>query len=210
MGSYAEVKPLLFAIFFLVANAGFAYSCWRLVRLARLGGDHSGLLLNIGDRIKDLILYVFLQKRVVDRKFGWNHVIFFWGFMVITVGHLEFMIGGIFPSFTMDLLPKFIAYPIMIGADVLAFLVLFAVALSLFRRIVIRPWFIAYKSLDGFAVLSLIALVMITYFLSTAAGIRLSRPEFIHHADALPVSNWIAGNWMAGISEGTANAIYEI
>src|SRR5688572_30056480 len=152
METYAGLKPLLFAIFFLTAMTGFAYSCWRLVRLARLGTDHKGLLLNISARIRDLIVYVFLQKRVVDRKFGWNHVVFFWGFMVITVGHVEFIIGGIIPAFNMDLFPKVIAYPILWGADVLAFLVLFAVALSLFRRIVIRPWFIAFKSLDGFVV----------------------------------------------------------
>jgi Fe-S oxidoreductase len=207
--SYESMKPILFALFFALAMGGFAYSCWRLVRLARLGTDHKGLLQNMGERIRDLIVYVFLQKRVVDRKFGWNHVLFFWGFMVITVGHVEFITQGVIPAFNMDLLPKIIAYPILWGADVLAFLVLFAVGAALFRRLVVRPWFIAYKSLDGFAVLSLIALVMITYFLSTAAGLRLGREEMIHHAEALPISNWLASTLYGGASMQTANAFYE-
>lgn len=207
---YETLKPILFAIFFLAAMGGFAYSLWRLARLARLGGDYQGSFQRLGDRVRDLILYVFLQKRVVDRPYGWNHVLIFWSFLVITVGHVEFIVGGIIPAFTMDLLPKVIAYPILFGSDLLAFLVLFAIALAFYRRLVVKPWFIHYQSADGFVVLSLIAGVMVTYFLAMSSGLSLGREELIHHADALPVSSVLAGAIFEGSAEATRGAVYEI
>ena len=187
------LKPILFTILFLVANGAFAWSIWRLVRLARLGVTHHTPIQAIGDRLKDVLVYVFFQKRVVDRKFGYNHVIIFWSFLVIGVGHLEFMLSGLFPSFNIGMLPSFPAYPILYAADLMAFVVLFAIAISLFRRIVVRPWFIAYSSLDGFAVLGQIALVQITYFVATSAGLSGVRPDLEAHASIYPISSLFAG-----------------
>jgi Fe-S oxidoreductase len=206
--SYAELKPFVFGALFAIAQLGFFYSLWRMTRLAALGGPHPHPLVDVKARIKDLLVYVFLQKRVVDRPFGWNHVLIFWAFLIITVGHVEFIIGGVIPAFTMDLLPKIIAYPILIGSDVLAFLVLFALAASFYRRIFVKPWFI-HDTVDGFAVLGLITLVMVTYFLSMSAGIALERPELIHHASALPVSNVLAGVWFEGRALSTQTFFYE-
>jgi len=196
--TYADVKPFIFAALFIAANLGFAWSIWRLIRLARLGTDHPHPLQAIADRLKDLLVYVFLQKRVVDRAFGWNHAIIFWSFLIITAGHAEFMITGIFPGVAGPLMSPPISYafgPVLFMADVMAFVVLFAIANAFFRRLVVKPWFIAYKSLDGFAVLSQIALVMITYFGATSLGIAGARPELAEHAHLFPVSRAIATLW---------------
>lgn len=203
------LKPILFTILFLVANGAFAWSIWRLVRLARLGVTHHTPIQAIGDRLKDVLVYVFFQKRVVDRKFGYNHVVIFWSFLVIGVGHLEFMLSGLFPSFNIGMLPSFPAYPILYAADVLAFVVLFAIAISLFRRIVVRPWFIAYSSLDGFAVLGQIALVQITYFVATSAGLSGVRPDLEAHASIYPISSLFAGAFR-GMELSTVSVIHEV
>ena len=54
----------------------------------------------------------------------------------------------------------------------MAFLVLFAVMMALGRRLLVRPWYIDYRSTDAFRILGLISSVMITFFLAMGAGIR--------------------------------------
>lgn len=197
--AYADVKPFVFAVLFIAANLSFAWSMWRLVRLARLGTDHPTPLQAIGDRVRDLIVYVFLQKRVVDRKFGYNHVIIFWAFMVISLGHLEFVLTGLIPPLSGVIFEspvKYLAFPILWAADVMALVVLFALANAFIRRIFVKPWFIHYSSVDGFVVLSLISLVMITYFGAMSAMIARLGPE-AGHAAFFPVSNVLSAVWSA-------------
>ncbi len=208
--AYADVKPFVFGVLFLVANLAFVWSMWRLVRLARLGVDHPTPLQAISDRVKDVVVYVFFQKRVVDRAFGYNHAIIFWAFMIISIGHLEFIATGIIPPLAgiiFDTPLKYLATPILIAADVMAFVVLFALANAFFRRIVVRPWFIAYKSLDGFVVLSLITMVMVTYFGATSAGITDPSHYLSSHAHAFPVSNLLSSLW-GGVASETAREVF--
>ncbi|MBI4818824.1 MAG: (Fe-S)-binding protein [Deltaproteobacteria bacterium] len=207
--SYETLKPFLFGLLFLVAQAGFAWSVWRMVRLARLGQDKKGLFENAGERIKDLVAYVFLQKRVRDRPFGYNHVIIFWSFVIISIGHVDFMVHGIIPAFSMLWFGS-LGGLILAAADVMAFVVLFAIAAALFRRIVIKPWFIYYKSADAFVVLGLITMVMLTYFGATAAGIRGGHPDVAVDAHWYPVSSFFASTVYASVSTDSAQGpIYE-
>jgi Fe-S oxidoreductase len=210
--SYAVLKPLLFAILFTAANVSFAWSMWRLVRLARLGKDHPTAFAAIDARIRDVVRYVFLQERVVDRKFGYNHVVIFWSFVIISLGHLEFIATGIIPPISGLLFEtplRFIAIPVVFGADVMALVVLFALANAFYRRLVVKPWFIAYDSLDGFAVLSMITLVMVTYFGATSAGIATAGHYLASHTVAFPVSTALASAW-AGTEPGTLDALREV
>lgn len=209
---YATLKPFLFAVFFLTAMGGFTFSVWRLVRFLSFAKHEKGLTSNPIDRIGDVIFFVFFQKRVVDQKFGWNHVLFFWGFMIITVGHIEFLLRGVFPRFSMSFLGDALYSTILRGEDTMAFLVLFAVGAALFRRIVIKPSHINYKSKDGFAVLTMISLVMITYFAAIGAGIHGQEPHVSGHASWLPISNSLAKGIYAGlgVDQGAAGTwLYE-
>src|SRR5688572_4630235 len=158
MWTYVDIKPFLFAAFFLASMGLFSRSVWRLARLIRLGKEtpHSHFHEAV-DRIGDLIYIGFGQKKVVKEKFGWNHVIFFWAFVIITIGHAEFILRGIFPWFSLHFLGNTIYGWIVRGGDIMAFLVLFAVAAALFRRLVVKPWFIDYKSTDAFRILGMIA-----------------------------------------------------
>lgn len=206
--AYPELKPLLFTLLTVVASVGFIYSLWRLIRLAALGKDHPQPLVGLRDRFKDLFIFTILQKRVVERPFGWNHIIIFWSFVMITIGHAEFVIGGVFPAFSMDLLPKLIGWPILIFSDLFAFIVLFALGAAFYRRLVVKPWFI-HKTSEGLTVLSLIGAVMITYFLAMSAGISVERPELIHHASAMPVSKLLSTLLFGGAPESTRIFFYE-
>ena len=192
MWTYAQLKPLLFGGFLTAVMGFFAFSCWRLVRLALLGREKTGQFDNPVERIGDLMFIALGQKKVRDHKFGWNHALFYWAFLVISVGHAEFIIRGVWPSFSLHFLGDF-AYALIIGGgDVMAFLVFFAITNALIRRLVFRPSHIHNFSVDAFRILGMITTVMVTYFLATGAGIKAGLPDLAPYAKWLPVSNVVA------------------
>ncbi len=205
--SYPMLKPFLFAAFFSLSMGFFGWSCWRLARLVRLGQDRGGLFSDPVDRIGQVIYLVFFQRRVLRERFGWNHAIFFWSFLIITVGHTEFIVRGIIPSFSLGFLGDTVYSAILIGGDVMAFLVLFAVVFAVFRRVVVRPKHIAYQSVDAFRILGLITSVMVTYFLAMAFGLVGQHSDVALHGHALPVSSMVAG-WFADVAPEAAGGLW--
>lgn len=208
--SYLELKPFIFALVFFGAMGMFTHSVWRMARLARLGKDIGGLFKDPVDRFGRVIYLVFFQRKVVEERFGYNHVVFFWGFMIITVGHAEFFLRGMLPSFSYAFLGELPYKLILLGGDMMAFLVLFAVAGAVFRRVVIKPQHIAYDSTDGFRILGMIFWVMVTYFLATAFGIRGGHADVVAHANALPISNWLSGLFTSVPVDRAGGLYYEI
>ncbi len=208
--AYSDLKPILFTLFFAAAMGAFSYSVWRMARLARLGKDIEGLFDDPVDRFGKVIYLVFFQRKVVQEKFGWNHVVFFWGFMIITVGHAEFFMRGMIPSFSLGFLGDTVYGAILFGGDLMAFVVMFAVGVALFRRLVIRPNHIHYMSVDGFRILGLIFWVMFTYFLATSFGLRGGHPDVANHSGPLVISSWISGVWSSVPQERAATLWYEL
>lgn len=207
MSSYG-LKQVLFALFFLASMAFFARSVWRLARLVRLGKDTAANPVDEPvDRIGDLLLVGFGQKKVVKEKFGWNHFLIFWAFILITIGHSEFILRGLVPSFSLAFLGDAVYGGLTAAADIMAFLVLFAIGAALFRRLVVRPWFIDYKSADAFRILSFIIAVMVTYFLATAAGLRGEHPDVAEVRGWLPISSVVAHIY-DGVPPETARDVY--
>jgi Fe-S oxidoreductase len=205
------LKQIAFLIFFATSMGIFTHSVWRLVRLVRLGKDKEGRIFKDQvDRIGDLIYVGFGQNKVVHEKFGWNHVLFFWAFVVITIGHAEFIVRGIIPSFNLHFLGHFLYSWLTRLADLMAFFVLFAVAAALFRRVIVKPRFIDYRSTDAFRILGMIANVMFTYFLAMGAAIRGHHPDVADITDWMPISQFVSHVY-DGVSETTAaGTFYEI
>ncbi len=205
---YSTLKPILFGIFFLGSMAFFAKAVWRMARLARLGDDKTGLFDGIADRIGAVIYLVFFQRKVVQEKFGFNHVIFFWGFLIISVGHAEFLIRGVVPAFSLAFLGP-IYSAILVGGDVMAFVVLFAVVSALIRRVFVKPNYIHLTG-EGFFILGLITSVMVTYFLATGFGLVGHHSDVYAHASALPISSMVASA-LSGVSMQSAGGVwYEV
>jgi Fe-S oxidoreductase len=207
---YHELKPFIFALFFLGAMGAFARSTWRLARLARLGKDRADMFRDPVDRFGQVIYLVFFQRKVLGDRFGWNHAIFFWGFLVIFVGHIEFIMRGIFPWFTLSFLGDFAYGWIVRGGDVMAGIVLVAVGLAVFRRIVVRPKHIDNLSTDAFRILGMIGNVMVTYFLATAFAIRGGHPDVAHIAGYLPFSTFFSGFFSGVVAVDAAGLWYEM
>ncbi len=209
----AYLKPILFGLFFLGMMGLFVHSVWRMFRLLALGGPRSRAvaLRDIPDRIGAVIYLVFFQRRVVRETFGWNHVIFFWGFLIISVGHLEFLVRGAFPRFSFGaFLPTPAYHAILAGEDIMAFIVLFAVVAAVYRRAVVKPSHIHHASREGFLILTLIALVMITYFGAMGFGIQAGADGILlDHAGSLTVSSAV-GAAVSGVEPSAAYVISEV
>ena len=127
-------ENLIFTVILAAAVVAFLLSAFRLIRLVRLGQPDPRLKGEFSKRLRTMFLYAFAQKRVVAEGFGYNHLLLFWGFMVLFVANGEFVISGLFPGFSLRLLGS-VVYPVLTFAfDLMSLIVLICVALALFRR----------------------------------------------------------------------------
>ena len=189
-------ENLIFAVILAAAVVAFFLSAFRLIRLIRLGQPDARLTGEFSKRLRTMFLYAFAQKRVVAEGFGYNHLLLFWGFMVLFMANAEFVIGGLFPAFSLRFLGP-VLYPVLTFAfDFMSLIVLFCAGLAFFRRLVIRPDYIDYKSSDAFLVLSLVAGLMLAFFGMHGAEIalRTPAPPFL-----MPVSQHLAAPLMASL-----------
>jgi Fe-S oxidoreductase len=89
----------------------------------------------VKDRLKHIWIQVFGQKKLLkDKKSGLIHVIFFYGFILVQFGAIDFLIKGLLPD---GRLPLAIFYPgFTFFQEIVAFLILIAVAWAFHRRYV--------------------------------------------------------------------------
>jgi Fe-S oxidoreductase len=167
-------------LFAALLVAAFAMFAWTVRRFARLifsarpldRTDH------VGARIDSVLRFFFGQQKVVEKTTlparRWPrfvsamgskyHFFIFWGFLVITIGSVETLIQGLFPSFSLRLILGGTLAGALYGCiDFFCGLVLLVIAFSFFRRIVLQPRLIP-MSRDAAAILGAIAMLMISYF----------------------------------------------
>jgi Fe-S oxidoreductase len=196
-------ETLVFAVVLAAAVIVFLFSAFRLIRLIRLGQPDARLGGEFGKRLRTMFLYAFAQKRVVAEGFGYNHLLLFWGFMVLFLANAEFLIGGLFPAFSLRFLGP-VVYPVLTFAfDVMSLVVLVCVGLAFFRRLVIRPEHIDYKSSDAFLVLGLVAGLMLAFFGMHGAEIALKAPP---PPFFMPVSQHLAAPLLAALFPDSLHA----
>ena len=97
-------------IIFAAAIALFFWSFYRRFRLLLLGRpEPENRFNNIGKRIGGVLYYAFGQRCTVSHgyRFGWNHLVLFWSFMILLIANTEFLLEGLFPdSISFSLLPS--------------------------------------------------------------------------------------------------------
>lgn len=114
-------------------------------------------------RLWGMVVYGFAQLRVVSEKFGINHFFLFWGFVILAAANFQFLIGGIFPEFSLSFLGT-VPYGILLFlADIMSLVVIVCVVLAMIRRTFFRPAHID-PTIEAYFILSLVGSLMLAYF----------------------------------------------
>ncbi|OGD21647.1 MAG: electron transfer flavoprotein [Candidatus Aminicenantes bacterium RBG_16_63_16] len=197
----SPVENVLFGIIFTLAVVMFLKSSIELVRLVLVGKPDNRLKGQIWKRILSMLEYAFLQKRVVSERYGINHFVIFWGFIVLLFANIEFVLAGLFPGF---------AYHKIIGAtlgrlayfcfDVVSLAMIASMAVAYFRRLVIKPSHIEYRSPEGFIILSLIVGLMMAFFGLHGAEIAMGKA---FAPNAMPFSRYVVAPLLTNVSPST-------
>ncbi len=139
-----------------------------------------------GRRIMSVLTFVFGQKRVLMFLGGIGHFVIFWGFLMISLATLELLVNAVFPQVSFWALPGFKVIGLIV--DIISVGVLIAIALSLFRRFVLKPVRLVGPlsgTIDAVIILGLISTLIVSYFLMCA--MRISTGEI--SASWAPISN---------------------
>ena len=202
---YLVARSIAFSVLFIAAVVLFACNCWRLYRAMRLGRpeDRRGQVLR---RISHLLYYGFLQRRVASAGGSIHHLLIFWGFVVLMIGNLSFVVGGIYPPLGLDIFGQRAAAVLRASQDLMALVVLAAVAYAVFRRLVLRPKHIDPLSADAFVIIGLIAILM--FAMLFANGVKIALRNDVAPLPWTPGATAI-GSWLAGGATGTLLAWHE-
>jgi Fe-S oxidoreductase len=171
------MRRALFAVLLAAALGMFTWTVRRFTRMI-LAGRSEGRFDDPEARVDSVLRYFFGQKKVIEETTipakRWPrfvsalgskyHFLIFWGFIFITVGTVETIVAGIFPSFSWQaLLGRTVGHALSAVIDVFSLVVLLLVVFAFFRRIVLQPRLIP-MSRDAAAILGAIGLLMLTYF----------------------------------------------
>lgn len=157
----AKFVGLYHLLFLVVVALGFLWfgllvqEKMQLVTLGQAVDRSSGL----GERWRSVLIYVFGQKRLFkDRYSGPMHFMIFWGFIILSIGTLLFLIRGIFPQ--VGAIGGPLAVVINTLSDTMSLAVIVALGMAAYKRYVMRPKRLV-RNLDAAVVLGLIFLVVV-------------------------------------------------
>lgn len=198
----SSIESLLF-LFILVGAVGFFLrNLYRLFAIICLGKTENRFD-HLWSRFRGMLVYAFVQVRVVSEAFGVNHLFLFWGFMFLLMMNLEFLVSGIFPRFSFWFLGDISYGSMLFMADIMSVVVLVCVVIAAIRRIFFRPPHID-PTMDAFLILSLIAILMIAYFGYHGSEIRLGVKEISPWS--MPVS-FLLSNLFYGLTPEGAHLL---
>jgi hypothetical protein len=127
----------------------FIWSCRNRFRLISLGKpeNRSGSFIK---RLWNVVIYPLLQRCAINPfyRFGMNHAILFWCFIVLLLANGEFLIHGVIPGATFSALPKSLYFTLAFAFDIVSILALLAVLLAVARRLFFPPKYIQARSRD--------------------------------------------------------------
>jgi Fe-S oxidoreductase len=151
----------------------------------------------IGERIRAVVINVLGQRKLLLRPTaGAFHFIIFWGFVLLFLTIVNFLLDGIYHA-SLPFTKGYLWYHVVMDTFIL--LVLIAMGWAFFRRLVLKP---PEMELSGQAlvILGLITAMMITDLMISGAEIRWHGPEEMPGAY---MSQLFAGIWaILGVGEG--------
>jgi Fe-S oxidoreductase len=163
---------LPFYALIVVAVALFARRAIFLVQ-TMLTGKPAARWDNVPARLLNVVVYVLGQARLLRGDFwpGLMHATIFWGFIILSLGSLEFFGKGVTEAFSLPFLSNTAAYLVL--QDFFSVGVIAAIAYAAFRRLVTRPRRLNLSA-EGLVILLLIFGLMVTDLTADAGRILLA------------------------------------
>ena len=192
-------------IIFAAAIVLFCWSCYRRFRLLMLGKSENRFN-EAGKRLWGVIYYAFGQRCTVSHgyRFGWNHLVLFWSFLILLIANTEFLLEGLFPdSMSFSMLPV----SLYVFIEIASVLALLAVCIAMLRRLAFPPSYIEARSRDAFIILGLIALLMVAFFGLHASEIAQGSEAA---ASYMPVSKFLASIFFLQVQTESLNDYIEV
>jgi len=178
----SPTESLIFAVLVIIALLIFLRRIYTLVNFITLGRwEHR--FARLWERFKGMIYYGFLQKRVIQKTFGLNHLMLFWGFLVLLPINAEFVISGLFPKFTLAFIGDTSYTILSLLADIMSAVVLLAVVFASIRRLFFKPQYLE-STAEAYIILSTVGLLMVAYFGLNITALGLNEKP----SEAVPVS----------------------
>ena len=159
------------AVLLVLAALGFGaffWRAWRLYQYMRLGRDEARID-HPWRRVRDELVVYLGQRKLLKRPYyvrGLAHAFIFWGFLVITIGTVDLLVSGIVGFHLPGTGSGLFAWTI----DIFAVLVLASIAVALVRRLFFAPPRM-HVALDGYVILGMIAVLMLTLLVFEGAGL---------------------------------------
>jgi Fe-S oxidoreductase len=155
---------------------------------------------NVPARLRAVLIFVLGQLRLLRGDFwpGLMHATIFWGFLILTLGTLEFFGKGVSEAFSLPLLSNTPGF--LVVQDVFSLSVIAAVGYAAFRRLVTKPKRLTL-SVEGLLILVMIFGLMVADLVADATRMILA-PGVTDH--------WsFAGSALAGLLGGLAGGAVE-
>jgi Fe-S oxidoreductase len=162
-----ETVPLypLAAVVFLGAGVLFLLQMARHLRVFATA-QPSSVTDQPEARLMTFVRYALIQVRMFrDPGAGVMHAVIFWGFIVLTVGVIDRVFFGVVETLSGDILGGWVWRLLLAAQNVVMVAVLVAIAVAIFRRVVVRPRRVTL-SRDGLLILVLIGGVVLTELLA--------------------------------------------
>ncbi|RME04559.1 MAG: (Fe-S)-binding protein [Planctomycetota bacterium] len=128
---------------------------------------------NLSQRLKDVLVYMFAQKRLFKYPLvGLMHALIFWGFCILSLRAVSIIAAGFHFPFVHSLFSTPLGLLYLFVKDIFALIVLICVTIALVRRLVFRPDRL-HHSYDAIFILCMIATIMLTDFAMEGAFFQL-------------------------------------
>jgi Fe-S oxidoreductase len=187
-----------------VALGMFARRVSFLVRLA-LRGKPAVRWDHVPSRLGRVIVYVLGQARLLGGDFwpGLMHATIFWGFVILTLGTIEFFGKGVVESFRLPFLSNTPVYLVL--EDLFSVAVIAAIAYATFRRLVTRPRRLTLSP-EGLVILVLIFGLMVTDLTADACRILLAPAP----SDRWQFAGVAVAGVLGGLPHGAVTALFHV
>lgn len=162
--TYLGLQGVVFGwIILIISLSLFGFIIYRRVSMLILGRPDPRFA-SYGSRLRDLLIYGFIQKR--QPRYFWSgllHIMIFWGFVVLGLRSFDLVTQSIGLPFLRPFMESGLGRFYDALKDIFELIVLIACVWAILRRAIIRPArYEGSHAFEGYLVLGLISLLMIT------------------------------------------------